>query len=235
MSVAVIYTGQMRTFDKCIKTHFWHVFRRFADCHFFVSTVKDGDEHKAGLLREYSPNVTVDVVDAQPDFPELKPWSPGQFYSHEPFAISVPPIAVLRQLWQLEQGYRLFQKSGLKPDLVIRIRPDIYFHSLYLEIPSEYMFGTHVPWWGCFGGVNDRFAIMSPIAAAMYFTAYSNREKLWNVHHCPFHPESMIYGNLTVHGHAVSRKLQALFSTLRVNGEMRGPEISAWDIANCAL
>lgn len=225
---AIIITGEMRSFDVCLPNLWWSVFRHFPDAHVFVSTVKDDNSHKAGLLRKHFSNVTIEEVDKQPDFPELKPWTPGQFYTHEPYAISVSPTAVLRQLWQLEQGWNLYKKSGLKADVIIRCRPDLWFHdedmnSALGETLCSFRNTCLAPNWGRFGGVNDRFAIMGSYAAKCYFTTFSNHQKLIQ-QGCPLHPESLVAASLE-ESKTVVRIYNFLFSTVRTNGEFRPPEI----------
>lgn len=226
MKSAIIISGEIRSLDLCLPNLWWFVFRHFPDAHVFVSTVKDENSHKAGLLRKHFQKVTIEEVEKQPDFPELKPWTPGQFYTHEPYAISVSPTAVLRQLWQLEKGYDLYKLSGLKADVIVRCRPDIWFHES--ELPYEvaisnliYPATAIVPKFGSFGGCNDRFAILGKTAAANYFTAFSRRETLIAMG-CPLHPESMIKAALV--GSSVFPS-NFLFSTVRTNGEFRPPEI----------
>jgi hypothetical protein len=233
MTTAVIYTGEMRAFDKCLPTHLFHVLRHFKNPHIFVSTVADENTHKAELLKKHFSDVYIDAVEKQPGFQFDKPWKPGQIYTHEPYAISVSPNAVLRQLWQLNEGYKLYRKSKIEADAVIRIRPDLWFHSFECnDTPAPDQCFT--PWWGKFGGINDRFAIMGNSAAYYYFKTIEWVDSLTGIG-CPLHPESLVSFSMEHAGVHVSRRLNTEFSTLRNNGEMRPPEISASDIARCAL
>lgn len=236
----------MRSFERCLPALHWHVFRHFPGAEFYVSTVKDENATKATLLRDRYPGarVEIEVVKEQPEFP-LPPgqpgWKLGGFYTHEPYAISVHPQAVLRQLWQLEQVWKLYATSNVIPaggaavhDLVIRCRPDLYFQSSPFsfftkdDFPEEHEALT--PWWGRFGGVNDRFALLGAEAAEAYFTTFSQRETLINGG-CPLHPESLIKAAVEEKSGECS-PLAVEFSTLRENGEMRAPEISAIDLAH---
>jgi hypothetical protein len=176
----------------------------------------------------------------------------------------------LRQLWQLEKCWELFHARGtrgpfktysadlidgrventkevpspLDYDVIIRCRPDLWFHSfetpdfgtrehsqagetftLPMHIPRQAT--AYVPWWGKFGGSNDRFAMMGPISAHSYFTTYSRIPELAQ-DGCPIHPESLIHASIATNE---IKPLFAEFSTLRTNGEMRGPEISTIDLA----
>jgi hypothetical protein len=271
MKTAILLSGHMRTFDRCLPTLHWHVFRHFPNADFFVSTIADADAPKAELLRAKYPNsrVEIETVAEQPDcIAELRLrgcnlpawWSKGTPYTHEPHAITVHPQSIARQLWQLEQVYifhlaHLTETRGEMYDCVIRCRPDLWFHSF--EYPATLRpirkFHCHelggyetvtggmqpttvlTPWWGGFGGVNDRFAILSRKAAQSYFTTYSKIPSLLEAG-CPFHPESLIAASLQVSGFKSQvSALAAEFSTLRANGELRPPEISAEDIAHASL
>lgn len=224
---AIIITGHMRSFDRCLPNLWWFVFRHFPDAQVFISTVKDEDSPKAELIRRHFNNVTIEEVETQPEFPELKPWTPGQIYTHEPYAISVSPTAVLRQLWQLERGYELYLASNVKADVIIRCRPDLWFHDYDFSPEGMFQAEAFVPNWGGFGGVNDRFAILGGDAAAGYFCAFRNYKNL-TANGCPLHPESLVKASLDSE-FAIIHQRNFLFSTLRTNGQMRPPEINASD------
>jgi hypothetical protein len=264
MKTAIIITGEMRSFEKCLPNLHWMLFRHFPGADFYVSTVADANASKANLLKLRYPEAKVEIeaVAEQPDcvaemrakgvtLPETycpRDIQPRRrdieyFYTHEPYNISVRPQAVLRQLWQLEQGWCMAKRSA-SYDVVIRCRPDLWFHSftkpeptiryhqqggetfpVRSDMPGEALFS---PWWGQFGGINDRFAIMGNHAAAGYFHAYSAIPKLMMEDGCPLHPESIVAATTSACRHA---PLLAEFSTLRENGEMRPPEISSVDLA----
>lgn len=247
MTTAIIITGAMRSADKCLPNLHWFVFRHFPDAKFYIATHDDADAHKTKLYEEkYPGRVTVKLLTqpemiAPPGCPTV--WNgAGQPYMHEPYAISVPPAAVLGQLWTLRQGWALFEEAGEpEPTLVIRCRPDLWFHSFVGRhwparsqtydgvVRQEYL--AFAPWWGRFGGVNDRFAWLGAEAAKAYFTTYDAIPDLVK-RGCPLHPESLVAAALR-DGHAhVEDFLQAEFSTLRTDGHFRGPEISAIDMAH---
>jgi hypothetical protein len=238
MKTAIMITGAMRSFDKCLATQHWHIYRHIPDAEFFVSTVKDADSDKTQALvdRYGADRVHIDVVDAQPDciaeqralgVPLPTEWVRGKPYMHEPYAISVHP-QVLRQLWQLQHGWEVFGSTLAGFDRVIRCRPDLWFHScasVCVESRS-----AKLPWWGRFGGCNDRFAALSIDAAFAYFTTYGAVCELLALG-CPLHPESLIAARLETCGITVAHDLACEFSTLRTTGEMRGPEMHTWDLA----
>lgn len=227
---AVILTGQMRSFATCIHTLRWHVLRHYPSPAFYVATVQDEDTASIKLLHELFPAAPVftDIIDAQPELPE--PVEPVRF---EPYARSVPMQAVLRQLWQLERGWELFQRHPVPATIFLRVRPDLFFHSFTppAAVPARAAF---TPWWGNFGGVNDRVAVLGAEAAPHYFTAYSHLAAAMQAG-CPIHPESLVRAGLELRGARVIPRLITEFSTLRKNGEFRPPEIQAWDMAHAAL
>jgi hypothetical protein len=247
MKTAVIYTGAMRSFDRCLATHHWHFLRHLDAPDFFVSTYRDGTEGQAELLRAKYPHarIEIEIIDQQPDcVAEMRAagvdlpteWKPGQFYTHEPYQITAHPQAVLRQLWQLQQGWELMQRTTQLSDyrLIVRCRPDLYFHEMQFSGTNALIEPddrSHLPWWGRFGGCNDRFAILGSSAAKRYFHAYAKTPELWRAG-CSLHPESLIAASLAPH--RITDTLRAEFSTMRPDGTMRAPEISTSDIAHLA-
>ncbi len=225
MKTDVIITGHMRTYKHCVQALRWHVLRHFDIAAFYVSTVRDEDTDSFMLLHELFPGVPVrlDCVDSQPDIPE--PAEPVRF---EPYKRSVPVQSVLRQLWQLERGWKLREDSHGSGQTVIRVRPDIFFHSFTMPAPHNPIPFCWSPWWGRFGGMNDRVAIMDANTASRYFTTYSRIGTLM-AKGCPLHPETMLAEAVgPIYG---LHKLRTMFSTVRANGEARTPEISMADIA----
>jgi len=229
MSTAVIMTGHARTFATCVHTLKWHILRHYPNCAFYVSTVKDEDS--AGmepLLRKLFPfsPVHIEQIEAQPDIPE-----PVEAVRFEPYARSVPVQAVLRQLWQNEQGWELYKRSAkVESATFIRVRPDLFFHSLRNPPLGELFPHTaFTPNWGRFGGCNDRFAIMGRAAAEYYFTAFSYMQTALAAG-CPLHPESLVRASMELRGCNIDDSLSVQFSTWRKDGQHRPPEIMAVDL-----
>lgn len=243
MNTAIILTGAMRSFDKCLPNLQWHVFRHFPGAKFYVATADDEDAEKAALFDRLTP---------RPDFriklckqPEMiippgcpNEWTPGKPYMHEPYHISVDPRAVLGQLWMLREGWRLYQEANEPADLIIRCRPDLWFHSFDSRFIAQAGWPTDesafTPWWGQFGGVNDRFALLGKNAAEHYFTTYDKIPRLVSGG-APLHPETLVAASLRDGGCIIVDNLEAEFSTLRKSGEMRPPEITMIDLAHAAM
>lgn len=254
MSTAVLISGQLRTFAQCWPTQRWHVLRHFPDCHFFI-TVQGNPEivpdELWNLVQEYGsdrvhfqqltdPDLSADLT------PEL-----SRAYHHAPYTNAAPAHQLLLQHWYQNECWKFF-KSIVGPtrdkkiddtfDTFIRLRADLWFHSFECPVGLTHeddngTFGSTValtPWWGKFGGLNDRFAILGPEAARAYFTVYQHIPELLAAG-CPFHPESLVHAALERSSIDHHPTLQTEFSTLRLNGQMRFPEISPADMAHCAL
>ncbi len=253
MKAAILISGHMRTFAECLPNIRWMLLRHFPDADFFVSTIEDEDASSFKLLSNHPELVPAHVIHArQPEFvlPKQCPakWQgTNRPFMHEPYAISVSPQAVIGQLWQLQNVWELYSANPVfaTHDIVIRLRPDLWFHEFELPIeiarssklapglkPAFFPNMIFSPWWGRFGGVNDRLGIMGREAALHYFTTFSKISRLVAAG-CPLHPESLVRASLE-EGDAMFCQLDAVFSTRRKAGEMRPPEILASDIATRA-
>lgn len=236
MKAAIIYSGAMRSFDKCQKNHYWQIWRHFPEAKLYCVTEEDEDHKKALLM----PALTRFVKQPEMVIPKGCPdeWRPGTPYMHEPYHISVDPRHVLGQLWMLREGWRLYQEAGDPADLIIRIRPDLWFHSF----TKPHGIGKHgainwtpcddiawTPRFGKFGGCNDRFALLGAKAAEAYFTAYDNIPAML-AEGAPLHPETLVRYAMERKGISVLDDMRADFSTLRKTGEMRPPEVTHSDL-----
>ena len=94
MKTAILISGHLRSFERCLPNLAWMVFRHFPNADFYVSTIEDEDAHKATFLREKYPNAKI-IIDAVKEQPQIalpagcpKEWTPGKTYTHEPYAVS---------------------------------------------------------------------------------------------------------------------------------------------------
>jgi hypothetical protein len=257
MSTAILISGQLRTFAKCWPTQRWHVLRHFADPHFFITVQFDQAEIIADLIKEYGRDRVHYDPRTDPDLsahltPEL-----SAAYHQAPYTNAAPAHQLLLQHWYQNEVWKFFQSPIAKTpksettelrasasssfrdpsfDTIIRLRGDLWFHSLD---PGPWNVGigheeAFTPWWGRFGGINDRFAVLGLRAARYYFTVFENIAEL--IHSgCPFHPESLVKANLERGSIDLHETLRTEFTTLRTNGQHRPPEIMPWDIAHAAL
>ena len=74
------------------------------------------------------------------------------------------------------------------------------------------------PWWGNYGGINDRFGMFGRSAAKAFFETYDRLPALLDAG-CPVHPESLVCAALELSGCAFTRALCADFGALRKTGE----------------
>jgi len=248
LKTAVLIASEMRSFSYCLPTIRWHLLRHFDDLTFFISTVEDEYTESAKLLEKYYPKDRIHIeIPDRPVHPIIESrdpyWAPKtdsspltirDIFSHEPFAISVTPERILQQAWQLQQCWRLMEEeSKIKFDTYIRLRPDSYFRdfrfdSVYSQPSSHHVY---VPWWAQCGGINDRFAILGSFAAKVYFN-YINEISSLIQHGCPFHPESLLEGALTLAGCKIGASIIIDFAKLYMpSGFFRDPEVSWQDLA----
>ena len=248
MTTAVIISGQARTFARCFASLQWQVFSKLKNPQFFVSVADDADAYtvETTLRQHYakgstSPKIVAEKV-TQPTLPE----PPMIHTAHAPYAITptttpgVGPLqGILRQLWHLSRAYKFAMENGAGDcDVFVRCRPDLHFHRFVMK--KEYMAHTAtvtslhdiacVPFWGGYGGVNDRFAYLGSRAAKAYFETYDNLPAML-ADGIPFHPETLVGAALERAGCHISRTLCAEFGMLRPSGEFVHMQVLPGELA----
>lgn len=227
MKTAVIISGQARTFDLCYPSQYWQVYRHYEpDLHFFVSVKDDEDAYKMDVLRERHKNVSIQKL-PDPETLYMPPPDSGRF---APYANAAPIRNLMLQHWGNMKAWEFYMNGGVNADMVIRTRTDLFFHSFNLP-PQPWPGEVMTPWWGRFGGVNDRFALISAPAVHAYFNVYDQIPALLDKG-CPFHPETLVYETLKSYAVNVSRDLHTTFSTVRKDNKIRPPEIMLEDLAD---
>jgi len=227
MSTAVLISGHARTFRHTFANQYWMVLRHLDNPTFFVSVVDDADA--AGieeiLGRRYEADQFHVERVTQPTIPE----PPGSPEFHAPAAIKGTVQGILRQLWHLD---RVQEFAGCLDsfDTVVRLRPDLWFHRFVPPRLALLNLSCVTPYWGSYGGVNDRFAIMGNEAALAYFSTLGALPELL-AQGCPLHPESLISRSLELCDVHIDRTLQTEFSTLRTTGQLEWPQIEHYDTA----
>jgi hypothetical protein len=231
MKTAVLISGQMRTFAKCYPTQKWQIFRHYEpDIHFFVSCVDDPQADSVKLLSADYENVNVERYQDPTDLPVIAA-EKGYF---APYANATSHSKLMLQHWGNKKVWDFFcskaDASSFKT--VIRIRPDLWIHRFEPVPELENAIGPYClcPWWGKFGGINDRLAIMDIQAAHRYFNVYGAIPGLLK-NGCPFHPETIVAEFLHLAGVNVQSRLMTEFSTERMDGSRRWAEIVMSDIA----
>lgn len=233
MKTAVIISGQARTFARCLASQHWNVYRKLERPHFYVSVADDADAESMELLRKQYPNAPIFIERViQPQLPEPS----ASLAAHAPYAISSPIQAILRQLWHLSRAWKFANENGAgECDVFIRARPDLHFHSFDLRNGQVWVqrfsqdgvangfvvnsWSALMPWWGTYGGVNDRLAVLGKDAARYYFEAWDRLPELL-AEGCPLHPESIICASMQRGGVSISPTLGAEFAALRPNGQL---------------
>ena len=232
MKTAVLISGQLRTFRKCYPTQKWQIFRHYEpDIHFFASICNDAQADDIQLLRRDYESVHYEIIDDPDDLPDI----PTEKGAHAPYANAASHYKLMLQHWGNKKVWDFFASSAAIEsfDVIIRIRPDLWIHRF---IPPDFqrigLLGNQVysPWWGKFGGINDRLAIMGSEAAATYFNLYDGIEGLLK-QGCPFHPETLLNEWLQMCGVVVETNLMTEFSTERMDGSRRWAEIQMSDVA----
>jgi hypothetical protein len=242
MSTAILLSGQLRTFARCYPSQRWHVLRHFADPHFFFCVQRQPDA--IDLIRPVMTDFGSDRVHLlQRDDPDLSAHLTPELsaaYHQAPYANAAPAHQLLLQHWYQAECWQFYTSHSTRPaapyvfDQIIRLRPDLLFHSFDVGFQRAGATECRSPWWGRFGGINDRFALLGPDAARAYFTAFEHIPELL-YHGCPFHPETLVAAALNRAGCTIDDTLRTEFSTLRTNGEQRWPEITSIDLAHAAL
>lgn len=229
MKTIVIYSGQTRTFAQCMSSH-WFRLLRHLDNPVIVASVAD-DEQAADmeLVRKLGIETHIERVQ-QPTVKEPAVM-PGMLGIYPP---STDPQGILKQLWSLNRAWQ-FANEVVKidpQDNIIRIRPDLVLDRVLF--PAGFApYVCYSPWWACWGGVNDRLAIMGVEAAAEYFGTW-NKLDLLIANGCPLHPETLIYESLRSARPPMNihRDLEAEFVTLRLDGSVVPMSITAADLAH---
>ena len=225
MNTHIIITGHARSFARCWPNLLWDVVRQVQSPVIHASVDPDTDAvEMERILKASGLPFTFRTVSQPPQeaFPDY-----GDAHKHAPYAISVSPYAVMAQLWRMADGYEA-AKGAINPgDCVIRMRPDLWFHELVAWDHVEWRNCAILhPWWGNFGGMNDRFAIMPAKHAPAYFNAWHSVKGAIEAG-CPLHPESLLaYACREI----PSMRANFLFSTIRATGQQRWPEVLPGEI-----
>ena len=231
MSTAIIYSGQARTIAQCLPTQHWHVFRHFTDLHFFIVWQNEPNAVAGVKLLEAKygkERVHAKLIADPQDLPRV-PLIKG---AHAPYANAAAHSQLMMQHWYQNEAWKWFVEQGQTDAMhVIRMRGDNFFHSFTPTPVSANRVLS--PWWGRFGGINDRFALMHAGAASAYFTVYEKLNDLL-ADGCPFHPESLLLAAIQKGGVMSDDTLRTEFTTKRLVGGDRAPEIMAPDIAHLA-
>lgn len=222
MKTAVIISGHVRSFRWVFDSQYWHVLRQLPDPHFFCSVVDDQYANDLDRLGERydSGRIFIEKIKAQPDcIAELKLDAArlDAATKFAPYALAphANPQTILRALWHQERAYKFALDHGARDgafSLWSRYRPDLFWHRF--ELPDVAPADVCVPYWGGYGGINDRFAVMGHESAQWYFTAFTRVPSLLDMG-APMHPETLSGAALDMAPVRVRRTLIAEFTGVR--------------------
>jgi hypothetical protein len=232
MKTAVLISGQLRAFKKCYLTQKWQIFKHYEpDIHFFASICNDSQTADIQTLSRDYENVHWQALDDPTDLPNI----PTQQGAHAPYANAASHYKLMLQHWGNKKVWDFFASSAATEsfDVIIRIRPDLWIHRFKMPWDARFHIPVNTvtaPWWGKFGGINDRLAIMGSSVAEPYFNLYDFIPEYLS-EGCPFHPETLLSVHLQSHGITVESNLMTEFSTERMDGSRRWAEIQMSDVA----
>jgi len=192
MKTAILISGQCRTLDLCLPNLRAQIFRHFPQADLWISVASGPDAAQANLLAGLGMNVRLLEAVEQPvlDERDYRQRSMGG-----PYSIGTGPSdqtivqRILRQAWHLHRVYARAVASGENYDTYIRLRTDQWFIFGAAGFPIITPETAAIPWWGAFGGVNDRFAMLGSAAAEAYCW-WPQLDPLLAVG-CRFHPETL--------------------------------------------
>lgn len=230
MKTAVLYSGEARTFARCFDNQYWHLLRKLEEPEFFVSVADDADadDMTRMLLTRYpSDRIHFEKV-VQPTLEE-----PAENPNFLGFKRSVPVQAILRQLWHLQRVWKFAEpvRTG-DCERILRLRPDLAFTRFdWRENP--WGVDCRTPWWGNWGGTNDRLAFLSNLGAAVYFTTHE-RVANYLAEGCPLQTEALLRASLEDFKIIVHRDLATEFVRVRKGGKPEPTDITMVDVVEYA-
>ena len=210
MRTAVLLSGQFRSGLQCLPSVHKHLLSHLGNYDVYAHIALDGD---ANDVRLYQPN-GLKLVE-QPTLDEKN-------YIHQTGRQVYGVQGVLRQLWSIEESYRLCRAYGNDYDWYIRLRPDTQFFN-DIE-PLEFLNPNYVylpkfhNWWG----YNDRFAIIGAKWAKAYHNRYSALDDYISQGGI-FHPETNLKWTLDRANCPIART-GMVFDTVRKDGNRLSPE-----------
>ncbi len=160
------------------------------------------------------------------DDPTGLPMIPKKFGLYAPYQNAASHPQLMLQHWYQNEVWKFYleaDKSTVDPgSLFIRMRGDNFFKN-FTRPSNPFPRTVYSPWWGRFGGINDRFAVMDREAAKVYFTMYEKIDELLALG-CPFHPETLLKCALELGKITSIDHMDAVFDTYRVTGNHRPAE-----------
>lgn len=210
MTTAVLISGQMRTADVCLDSIARHILRRIGEHRIYISAADDEDAGKTELF-----GYRMAIVEKQPLLPEKN-------YAEKMGLGCYGVQVVLRQLWSLQQSWAMMEADDFRPDWVIRLRPDCWFHNNIENLADCDPRAVYVPTFHNFYGLNDRFAFGGYDAMRVYCERLATMDT-YIAKGGIFHPESHLKWALAV-ADVPFLRTKVTFDLIRKTGQRIKPQ-----------
>lgn len=192
--VALCYTGNLRTWERCKHNHKENIWSNDTELFFYTyENPFDDFLNTSGLSSHWKQIV--------------EPFYPNPFGYHKYSERKAPENQVFNTMNQWINnfiGFRLIPKGY---DIYVRIRPDLNFNGKldFSQYPcSDEGNVIYIPQGMDFGGINDQFAFGGYEAMKTYYSVLFNCHDLWD-EGTIFHSESMQLANLNKRGIQIVR------------------------------
>lgn len=201
MNVCLIYSGFLRTWDRCMPNHFDNIVKPNDN------NVKDSGNSVTGFFH----------TDKNP-FPDSlwgfkHHWTPipEKLFYPDPFAHihpysdrKSPEGSVVQTLRQWQCNFVAFSIVPSTFDVYVRIRPDLKFNGpMVFQKPEPKT--IYIPQGMDFGGINDQCAYGDYDTMKIYYQVFENYHSLWRDKGILFNSEVMQKANLEDKGINVVR------------------------------
>ena len=225
MSTAVIICGQARTFAKCWPTQYWYVYRKLVNPTFYVAV--EDDEQAPDMARIYErfgrDRVHLRLLPRAADCTFPNP--PNTNAAFAPYPVMTPTRSIMKCFWNYGQAWQLMlerEPRGTPHNIIVRTRPDAYFHDFRMPVvrPAEHDFISL--WWERYGGVNDRICVMGRRAAEVHMTMTERVDAILAAG-APLHGESFVAAALDLGGMRIRHTLDGWLSLKRLDGRVVSP------------
>lgn len=195
MKVCLIYSGFMRTWDRCRDNHRENIYTQNENVTAYFHT--DKDPFNKGFDIWGLPHYFIPI-------PE-KLFYPDPFaYVHPYSDRKSPEGSVVQTLRQWQCNFVAFSIVPSTFDVYVRMRPDLMFNGpLKLQKPEPKT--VYIPQGMDYGGINDQCAYGDYDSMKVYYQVFENYHFLWRDKGITFNSEVMQKANLEDKGINVVR------------------------------
>jgi hypothetical protein len=200
MNVCLIYSGFLRTWDRCMPNHFDNI-------------VKPNDDNVRGSGNSVEAYFHTDkdpLPGGKWGFKHYFIPIPEKLFYHDPFAAhpyaerKSPEGSVYQTLRQWQCNFVAFSIVPSTFDVYVRMRPDLMFNGpLKLQKPEPKT--VYIPQGMDYGGINDQCAYGDYDSMKVYYQVFENYHFLWRDKGITFNSEVMQKANLEDKGINVVR------------------------------